>query len=71
MSEMQTLSIRQETPGTVKSIKKEFLGTGTHEKYKVQIIDDALKLKIIDWLSNEVRLLKPTADNSQLIANFP
>ena len=30
----------------------------------------ALKMKIIDWLSNEVRLLKPTPDNTQLIANF-
>ena len=73
MSEMQTLSVQKESHhGVDQEIAREFLTSQEKNRSnsKVQVIDMALKVKIIDWLSNEVRLLKPTPDNTQLIANF-
>ena len=45
----------------------------SESRYKKQVIDDGLKLRIIEWLVNEVRMLKSMNERQveELKANLP
>ena len=84
MSEMQTLNIRPVQTNendeevrrqiqTDREQNEDFLGVSLPASIQAQVVDEALKQKIIGWLINTVRLLKPMNEKQQadLITNLP
>lgn len=47
-------------------MNKEFEQTAPESQYGRQVIDEYLKIRIIEWLSKEVRLLKTMNPNESL-----
>lgn len=69
LSEMRTLNVRPE----LKAANEE-IARSNSALYKSQIIDQNLKIKILEWLTNDIRLLKPVSGEKQiieLIGTFP
>jgi hypothetical protein len=63
MKEMQTLSVQPETKDTSNKSKHLML-----QEIKVDPVDNKIKFKVLDWLSQEVKLLKY---NEKLLDELP
>ena len=72
MSEMQTLNIRPSYDNrALDKSSRHFLDENSSSH--IEPIGDALKVKILEWLTNDVRLLKPMSERQRegLTRNFP
>ena len=77
MSEMQTLNIR---PSAICSVHCTFDNRADKSNNQSDVntsqvapVDEQLKIKILEWLTNDVRLLKPMNDKQResLLQYFP
>ena len=68
-------------PSTISNAQGSFDNRGPHDNNnaseattsQIGQVDEQLKMKILDWLTNDVRLLKPMTEKQKdgLLRNFP